>query len=51
MERSVIEQKYLAVLAVIRDGVSIIEVANRFGVSRQFIHGWLLRHETEIWPV
>ena len=30
MEISVMEQKYQAVLAVIRDGVSIIEVANRF---------------------
>ena len=41
------EQKYQAVLAVIRDGVSIIEVANRFGVSRQSVHSWLLRYELE----
>ena len=47
MEISVMEQKYQAVLAVIRDGVSIVEVANRFGVSRQSIHSWLLRYETE----
>lgn len=47
MEISVMEQKYQAVLAVIRDGVSIIEVANRFGVSRQSVHRWLLRYEME----
>ena len=41
------EQKYQAVLAVIRDGVSIVEVANRFGVSRQSVHSWLLRYEQE----
>ena len=41
------EQKYQAVLAVIRDGVSIVEVANRFGVSRQSVHSWLLRYEME----
>lgn len=41
------EQKYQAVIAVIRDGVSIVEVANRFGVSRHSIHSWLLRYETE----
>jgi transposase InsO family protein len=47
MEISVMEQKYQAVLAVIRDGVSIIEVANRFSVSRQSVHSWLLRYEME----
>ena len=41
------EQRYQAVLAVIRDGVSIVEVANRFGVSRQSVHSWLLRYEME----
>ena len=47
MEISVMEQKYQAVLAVIRDGVSVVEVANRFGVSRQSVHSWLLRYEQE----
>jgi transposase InsO family protein len=47
MEISVMEQKYQAVLAVIRDGISIIEVANRFGVSRQSVHSWLARYEAE----
>ena len=47
MEISVLEQKYQTVLAVIRDGVSIVEVANRFGVSHQSVHSWLLRYEME----
>ena len=34
------EQRYQAVLAVIRDGVPIVEV-RRFGVSRQAVHRWL----------
>ena len=47
MEISVMEQKYQAVLAVIRDGVAIVEVASRFGVSRQSVHSWLVRYEME----
>jgi transposase len=35
-----VEQRYQAVLAVIRDGVPIVEVAHRFDVSRQAIHRW-----------
>ena len=31
------EQRYQAVLAVIRDGVPVVEVASRFGVSRQAV--------------
>ena len=37
---SVVEQSYQAVLAVIRDGVPIAEVAHRFDVSRQAVHRW-----------
>ena len=33
MELSVVEQRYQAVLAVIRDGVSVVDVASRFGVA------------------
>lgn len=44
------EQRYQAVLAVIRDGVSIVEVARRFGVSRQSVHSWLLRYEVSGMP-
>ena len=31
VELSVVEQRFQAVLAVIRDGVSIVQVAHRFG--------------------
>jgi hypothetical protein len=34
MELSVVEQRYQAVLAVIRDGVPIVEVARRAGRVR-----------------
>jgi transposase InsO family protein len=42
---SVSEQRYLAVLAVIRDGDTVTEVASRFGVSRKTLHVWLSRYE------
>jgi transposase len=44
-EMSVNEQRYLAVLAVIRDGDTVTEVAARFGVSRKTLHVWLSRYE------
>jgi DNA-binding NarL/FixJ family response regulator len=34
-ELSVAEQRYLAVLAVIKDGETVKDVAARFGVRRQ----------------
>jgi len=39
------EQKYQAVLAVLSDGRSVTEVAERWGVSRQSVHAWLRRYE------
>ncbi len=42
---SVSEQRYQAVLAVIGDGHTVIEVAGRWSVSRQTIHGWLAKYE------
>jgi transposase InsO family protein len=45
VELSVVEQRYQAVLFVIRDGESVVDVASRFGVSRQTVHTWLLRYE------
>jgi len=42
---SVSEQRYLAVLAVIRDGDTVTEVAARAGVSRKTLHVWLSRYE------
>src|SRR5438128_5502490 len=47
VELSVVEQRYQAVLAVIRDGIPIVEVACRFDVSRQAVHRWLRRYEDE----
>jgi transposase InsO family protein len=46
-ELSVAEQRYLAVLAVIRDGESVTDVAARFGVARKTVHSWLSRYEAE----
>src|SRR5205823_1158311 len=44
------EQRYQAVLAVIRDGVPIVEVAHRFDVSRQAVHRWLRWYEDQGLP-
>ncbi|MFW3113794.1 hypothetical protein MHAE_08473 [Mycobacterium haemophilum DSM 44634] len=41
------EQRYQAVLAVISDGLSIRQVAEKWGVSRQTLHAWLARYEAE----
>lgn len=44
-ELSVAEQRYQAVLAVIRDGETVTDVAARFGVSRKTVHVWLAKYE------
>ena len=41
------EQRYQAVMAVIGDGLSISQVAEKVGVSRQTLHAWLARYEAE----
>ena len=46
VELSVMEQRYRAVLEVV-SGVPVTEVAERYGVSRQAVHGWLGRYERE----
>jgi transposase InsO family protein len=46
-ELTVAEQRYQAVLAVISDGLSISQVAEKVGVSRQTLHAWLARYEAE----
>jgi transposase len=33
-------------MEVLRDGLTVIEVADRYGVSRQTVHGWLGRYRT-----
>lgn len=45
VELSVMEQRYQAVLAVVRDGWQVSEVARRLGVSRQSVHAWIARYE------
>jgi transposase len=31
-------------MEVLRDGLTVVEVAERYGVSRQAVHGWLRRY-------
>jgi hypothetical protein len=45
-ELSVAEQRYRAVLEV-GVGVPVTEVAERYGVSRQSVHTWLVRYRQE----
>ena len=45
VELSVMEQRYQAVLAVVQEGWKVIEVARRFGVSRQTVHTWIARYQ------
>jgi transposase InsO family protein len=42
-ELTVAEQRFNAVMEVLRDGLTVVEVADRYGVSRQAVHGWLRR--------
>jgi transposase InsO family protein len=46
LELTVAEQRFNAVMEVTRDGLTVIEVAERYGVSRQTVHGWLRRYAT-----
>jgi transposase InsO family protein len=46
VELSVMEQRYHAVMEV-ASGAPVSEVARRYGVSRQAVHGWLGRYERE----
>ena len=45
VELSKMEQRYQAVMAVQVDGLTVTEVAEKFGVSRQTVHAWLRRYE------
>jgi transposase-like protein len=45
VELSVMEQRHQAVSLVVHDGESVVEVARRFGVSRQTVPAWLARYE------
>jgi transposase len=44
-ELSVMEQRYQAIMAVVHDGWTITEVAERLGVTRQAVHRWIARYD------
>src|ERR1051326_3792466 len=46
-ELSKVEQRYDAVMAVIRDGMTVSEVAGKFGVHRDTLYAWMARYEAE----
>jgi transposase-like protein len=46
-EKSVAEQRYDAVLGVISEGRTVMEVASQWGVSRRTLHRWLARYEAD----
>ena len=43
VELGVVEQRYRAVLEVL-EGATVVDVARRYGVVRQTVHGWLRRY-------
>ena len=44
VELGLVEQRYQAVLEVLNEGVPVMDVAVRFGVTRQSVHRWLKRY-------
>ena len=46
-EPSKVEQRYDAVAAVLRDGLRVSEVAEKFGVHRDTVYVWLSRYEAD----
>jgi transposase-like protein len=46
-ELGVVEQRYRAVLEVLDEGPSVTDVARRYGVARQTVHGWLRRYAND----
>ena len=44
-EISEVEQRYDAVVAMIRDGLAVSETTEKVGVSRQSLYGWMARYE------
>jgi DNA-binding NarL/FixJ family response regulator len=41
VELRLVEQRYQAVLEVLTEGAAVTDVARRYGVTRQTVHGWL----------
>jgi transposase-like protein len=50
VELSVVEQRYHAVMKVVSGGVPVVEVAERYGVSRKTVHVWLRRYRQDGLP-
>jgi transposase InsO family protein len=46
VELGVVEQRYRAVLEVL-GGAAVTDVARRYGVARQTVHGWLRRYASD----
>ncbi len=46
VELGLVEQRYRAVLEVLNDGASVVDVARRYGVARQTVHVWLRAYAT-----
>ena len=47
VELGLVEQRLVAVLEVLNEGVAVTEVALRYGVSRQTVHRWLRRYAAQ----
>jgi len=47
VELGVAEQRYRAVLEVLDEGATVTDVARRYGVARQTVHGWLRRYAAD----
>ena len=47
VELGLVEQRFQAVLEVLNDGAAVIDVARRFGVTRQTVHDWLRKYAAE----
>jgi hypothetical protein len=47
VELSVVEQRYHAVMEVLSAGAPMVEVAERYGVSRKTVHTWIRRYRPE----
>ena len=47
VELGVVEQRYRAVLEILDEGGSVTDVARRYGVARQTVHGWLRRYAND----
>ncbi len=50
VELSVVEQRYHAVTEVVCGGLSLVEAAERYGLSRKAVHVWLGRYRHEGLP-